>query len=683
MYFFRFYIRVVLISFLLFPTFSSIAQNSMLDSLKAELKKANDTIKINLLNTIGLECSEINYDTAIGYLKQAQALAEKIDFKKGLINSYSYMGYVYYYYGHYEKALDVYLQEEKEYQLIGAHQLMPDYNNIAVCYFFLENYQKALDYYIKDLKKQENKGNKMNMLAPLNGIGNIYFKMQQYNNAFVYYGKALALSNELKNNYQISLVLKNIGNVYQQLNNNDTALIYYQKTLAINEELADSIGMAVTLMNIGEVYRTQKNYEKSIHYCGKALEIHEKLRNEIEIARTLHNLGVLEYENNNYEKGIELLKKSLNIADSIENKDLTILGNQALAEAYYKKGDYKSAYEHYKIHSAVKDSVFNESSTKAIAEMQTKYETDKKEQQIELLTKDKRNQETLRNALIVGVLLLLIVAALAYNRYRIKQKANIEIAQKNKEINESISYAKRIQTSFLTSEKYIAKHLSDYFILYAPRNVVSGDFYWLMEKNNNLYVCTADCTGHGIPGAFMSLISMGILNEIIYSKTHISHTDDILNELRRIIILAVNPEGSSEEARDGMDAVLARFDFQKMEMEYSAANSSFYVIRNGELLIFKPDKMPVGKHIGTEKPFTRNLISIQKGDCIYTFSDGFADQFGGVDDKKFQTKRLKKMFMDNYQKPMNVQKEIYAQTLKEWQGTNEQVDDILVMGVRV
>ncbi|MES2396342.1 MAG: SpoIIE family protein phosphatase, partial [Bacteroidota bacterium] len=209
------------------------------------------------------------------------------------------------------------------------------------------------------------------------------------------------------------------------------------------------------------------------------------------------------------------------------------------------------------------------------------------------------------------------------------------------------------------------------------------DFYWLMEKDNDLYVCTADCTGHGIPGAFMSLISMGILNEIIYSKSHLKHTDEILNELRRIIILAVNPEGSAEEGKDGMDTVLCRFDLKKMELEYSAANNSFYIIRNGELLVFKPDKMPVGKHIGLEKPFTRTVVPLEKGDCIYTFSDGYVDQFGGPKGKKFQSKQLKELFLANCHKPMYMQKEILNKQLQQWKGNCEQVDDILVIGIRV
>lgn len=672
-----------LLLFVLFlVSFHLIAQNNKIDSLKSELKKANDTTKVNLLSSIGMEYVETLPDTAMHYLNQSLLFAEKVDYIRGITRANRCIGYLHIYWGDYNNAVEQYLKAEKIYEQLGDKNSIP-YNNIAVCYYYLGNYQKSLDYYLKDLRILEKAENKELMIGTLNGIGNIYHEIKQYKDALFYYKKALAMSTELNHQREIVLVLKNIGNVYHVLNNNDTALVYYNKALSVSEKYGDKSETATILMNIGNIYNFQKNHTKSLNYYEKALSIHRELKKKNEIAITLFNIGTLEYKSGNYEKGIASLKKSLVIAESIDNKDVMINANYELAEAYYKKGDYKSAYNHYKIHSAVKDSVFNESSTKAIAEMSTKYETEKKEKEIEILTKEKQNQAIIRNTFIAGCVLLLVVIALFYNRYRIKHKANIEIAYKNKEINESISYAKRIQTSFLTSEKYIAKHLSDYFIFYQPRNVVSGDFYWLMEKNNNLYVCTADCTGHGIPGAFMSLISMGVLNEIIYSKTHISHTDDILNELRRIIILAVNPEGSSEEGRDGMDAVLSRFDFQKMEMEYSAANRSFYIIRNGELLTFKPDKMPIGKHVGMEKSFTRNVIPLQKGDCIYTFSDGYADQFGGTDDKKFQTKRLKKMFLDNYQKPMNIQKEIYAQTLKDWQGTNEQVDDILVMGVRV
>lgn len=726
-YLFNFFL---IISFLFFCSIICFSQSkNKIDSIEIALKKSADTSRVNLLNALASELKKKNPLKALAYSNQALVLSEKIDFKKGIGNSYGTTATVFsmqgdfdkaleFHYksltvresifdnkgiisslnsigninikqGEYRKALKNYLKLLEICESIDDKKSMP-LNNIAASYFYLGDYEKALGYYVKALKTAEELENKELMINPLLGAGNVYAAMRNYIDALRYYKKALIISTELNNKPRISLSLNNIGYVYESLHNNDTALIYYFKSLKINEELRDKSSMALSLMNIGNIYSKTKNYQKALEYYHKALIINEETEDKNGIAKSLLNLGILYSKKNDGEKALEYLKKGLVLADSINSKEILMKGNEELSEVYEKKEDYKNALTYYKLHAAIKDSLLNENNSKNMAEIQTQYETDKKEKAIELLTKDKSLQEAklktqniVKNGSIVVSILLLLFALLAYNRYRIKQKANIEISQKNKEITESISYAKRIQTSFLTSEKYIAQRLSDYFILYQPRNIVSGDFYWLMEKDNDLYVCTADCTGHGIPGAFMSLISMGILNEIIYSKSHLKHTDEILNELRRIIILAVNPEGSSEEGKDGMDTVLCRFDLKKMELEYSAANNSFYIIRNGELLVFKPDKMPVGKHLGFEKPFSRTVIPLEKGDCIYTFSDGYVDQFGGPKGKKFQSKQLKELFLANCHKPMHMQKEILNKQLQQWKGNCEQVDDILVIGIRV
>lgn len=720
------------IYFLFFSTICFPQSNNKTDSLESELKKSIDTSKVNVLIALASEYRKKSPIKALEYSSEALELSIKIDFKKGIGNTYSVIGNIFFvkgdfekaldFYsksliirenifdkrgiasslnsignvninlGNYEKALNNYLKSLEICELIGDKKSMP-LNNIAASYFYLGNYEKALTYYIRALKTFETQGNKEAMINPSIGVGGVYFNMGNYKNALLYYKKALSICTELKSKTGmtgLSKSLTGIGNVYEKLQNNDSALIFHIKSLQINEELGDKPPIALALMNIGNIYSKTKNYEKALEFYEKALLINEAIGNENGRANSFLNIGILYSKKGNIEKAMEYLKKGLLLAHSIKSKEIMMEGNEELSEVYVMKEDYKNAYIYYKRHALIKDSLRNEHNSKSMAEIQTKYETDKKEKEIELLTKDNslndiklKNQKIIITSFVAGFLLLLLLAFLAYNHYRIKQKANEEIRQKNKEITESISYAKRIQTSFLTSEKYISQRLPDYFIFFQPRNIVSGDFYWLMEKNGNLYVCTADCTGHGIPGAFMSLISMGVLNEIIYSKTHLKHTDDILNELRRIIILAVNPEGSSEEGKDGMDTVFCRFDLQKMELEYSAANNSFYIIRNGELLVFKPDKMPVGKHVGIEKPFTRTTIPIEKGDCIYTFSDGYVDQFGGPKGKKFQSKQLKELFLANCHKPMSIQKEILNKTLQQWKGSEEQVDDILVVGIRV
>lgn len=718
--------------FLFIFFFSSVcfAQASKIDSLQSELKKSvGDTSEANLLNALGIEYRKIDPEQSLKHFNQALIISEKINFQKGRGNAYFGMGGVYYEQGDFDKALSFYtksltirdrisdkkgaanslnsignvninqsnyesglksyLKSLKICESIGDIQIMP-LNNIAAAYFYLGENEKALEYYLKALETFKQLGNKKLMINPSLGVGNVYTAMRKYKDALVYYKNALLLSEDTGNKSGLSKSLNNIGNVYENLHNNDTALIYYFKSLKIKEELGDKQAVAMTMVNVGNIYSLTKKYTKSLEYYEKALRKYEETENTEGIARSLFNIGTMYSKKGELESAMEYFKKGLTVSSSINSKEIMMKSNEEIAALYYKNNDYKNAYIHHKNYTTLKDSLLNETTSKNIAEIQTKYETEKKEKEIESLTKDQllkdakiQSQNNLRNAFIIGIVLLVLLIILTYNRYLIKQKANKEIGEKNKEITESISYAKRIQSSFLTSEKYIAQRLSDYFIYYNPRNIVSGDFYWLMEKNNNLYICTADCTGHGIPGAFMSLISMGVLNEIIYSKTHITRTDEILNELRRIIILAVNPEGATEEARDGMDAVMCRFDFDKMELEYSSANNSFFIIRNGELLVFKPDKMPVGKHVGDEKPFTRNTVTLQKGDCIYTFSDGYADQFGGPKGKKFQSKRLKELFLSHCHKPMAIQKEIYAQTLTEWKGANEQVDDILVMGIRI
>lgn len=706
------------------------AQSTKVDSLQNILRKSGgDTLDVNVLNALVLEYRKTDPERALKYSDQALVLSEKIDFQKGRGDAYLMIGAVYFdlgnyekaleYYskslttreslgdkngiaqslnnigdvfinqGNYEKALKNYLKSLAICESIGNKKLMK-LNNIAASYFYLGDYENALKYYIKALKIFEAMGSKESMINPSLGVGNVYKAMGNYKHALTYYKQALVISTELGNKSGLSKSLNNIGYVYEKLLNNDTALVYYLKSLKIKEELREGPAIALSLMNIGNIYTNTKNYEKALEYYQRALFINQEVGDKNGIAKSLLNMGTLYSKIGDGENAMKYLKRGLTLADSIKSKDIMMKGNEELSEVFLKNGDYKNAYIYYKFHTTIKDSLLNENNSKNIAEIQTRYETDKKEKEIELLTKDKsikeaelKTQTIIKNGSILVSLLLLLFAFLAYNRYRIKQKANEEISQKNKEITESISYAKRIQTSFLTSEKYISQRLSDYFIFYQPRNIVSGDFYWLMGKNNDLYVCTADCTGHGIPGAFMSLISMGILNEIIYSKSHLKHTDDILNELRRIIILAVNPEGSSEEGKDGMDAVFCRFDLQKMELEYSAANNSFYIIRNGDMLVYKPDKMPVGKYIGLEKPFSRTTIPLEKGDCIYTFSDGYVDQFGGPKGKKFQSKQLKELFLANCHKPMSVQKEILNKTLQQWKGDCEQVDDILVVGIRV
>ncbi len=227
-----------------------------------------------------------------------------------------------------------------------------------------------------------------------------------------------------------------------------------------------------------------------------------------------------------------------------------------------------------------------------------------------------------------------------------------------------------------------------FFIVYKPKDIVSGDFYYALShkhlgsKKEIFYMSAADCTGHGVPGALMSMMAVSKLNESIIEKNLIA-PNDILDNVRKGIIASLNPEGSEEESKDGMDCVLCAFDFEEMKLDFAAANNPLWLIRDGAVIEFKPDKMPVGKSPKENEPYTLQTIPLQKGDTIYIFTDGYADQFGGEKGKKFKYKQLQDLLLKNCSKSMEEQKQLLSTTIEKWMGNLEQVDDILVIGIKI
>ncbi len=263
-----------------------------------------------------------------------------------------------------------------------------------------------------------------------------------------------------------------------------------------------------------------------------------------------------------------------------------------------------------------------------------------------------------------------------------------QIASQKMEITDSITYAGRIQKAMMVPEEYISELLPEYFVLNKPKVIVSGDFLWLSQENNKIILAVADCTGHGVPGAFMSVLGISFLREIVNERKNI-HPNKILNELRKMVISALHQTGESDEAMDGMDIALCSINLKNKELQFAGANNPLYLIRNGELTIIEADKMPVGICFKGEIGFSNHEIRLEGNDSIYLFSDGYADQFGGPDGKKFMLKQFKQLLRDIHDKPMKEQKEILDKTIEEWKSGHEkqkgyydQLDDILVLGLR-
>jgi serine phosphatase RsbU (regulator of sigma subunit) len=332
-----------------------------------------------------------------------------------------------------------------------------------------------------------------------------------------------------------------------------------------------------------------------------------------------------------------------------------------------------------------------------------------------------KQQKTVRNALAAGFAAIAIIVLVMVRAYLQKKRANRKImeqneliseaneellqlneeiqAQKeeieaqrdhvfnqNREITDSISYAQRIQSTMLPPESYINELLNENFILYRPRDIVSGDFYWIRQVNQYIVLVAADCTGHGVPGAFMSMLGISFLTEIV-QRREITQANQVLNELRKQIKHSLRQHGGRDETKDGMDMALCVLDLKNSTMQYAGANNSLYLIRDqdgqAELHEYKADRMPLGYYQGKDSSFTNHDIRLEQGDAFYVFSDGYVDQKGGKDNKRFMSKAFKSLLLEIQDLPMPEQKEKLDRTLTDWMGKNHQTDDVLVIGVRV
>ncbi len=269
---------------------------------------------------------------------------------------------------------------------------------------------------------------------------------------------------------------------------------------------------------------------------------------------------------------------------------------------------------------------------------------------------------------------------IAEQKHKIKKQHDL-VQKQNKKIEDSILYAKRIQSAVLPPNRFIQHLLSEHFIFYKPRDIVSGDFYWIKQFDDKIFIAAADCTGHGVPGALMSMLGITFLNEIVTKNPNI-HANEILNELRIHIISSLRQTGSAGESRDGLDIALCILNHEKKELEYAGANNPLYLIRDNKLIETKADRMPIGIHRRAKESFENHVIPLQKDDVIYIFSDGFIDQFGGEDGRKFLANNFKNLLIEHSSKSMFDQRMIVEKAFEDWKGDRKQLDDILVIGFR-
>ncbi|MHB8258744.1 MAG: tetratricopeptide repeat protein [Bacteroidia bacterium] len=618
-----------------------------------------DTNKVNTLNNLSRQLNNTGeHEKSLKYAKEAISISEKLSFIKGEANGYKNIGNIYINQSNYPQALEYYLLSLKSFEKIDDKSgIGKSYGNLGNVSQYQEDYPKALEYYLQSLKYFEAIDDKQLIGASYNNIGEAYRNQVMYAKALEYDLKSLKIRQEIGDKQGIGNCYNNIGIIYKQQGDYAKALAYYTKALQIQRSLNNKQDIGGCLNNMAEVYIKLLNNKLALHYGYLALHINKEV-------------GNIAQERASYEH---------------------------LATTYANTHQYKEAYNNYVLFKQLTDSIFSSENNKRMGDLKTHYEVAKKEAELkakaeaqEVITMEEEKKQRFVIVIVSCVLVLVLVfAVFMFNRFKVtqkqkhiieKQKHLVEVNQK--EIIDSITYAKRIQQVLLTSEKYIGNYVKEFFIFFKPKDIVSGDFYWATYLNNKFYLATADCTGHGVPGAFMSMLGINFLNEIIIEKG-ISRPDEILNTLRTEIIEALNPEGSTEKSKDGMDMSLCCFDFAALTLEYASANNGIYILRNQEVMELKPDKMPVGMYTEEIKSFTYHKVQLQQGNVVYTYTDGYPDQFGGPKGKKFKYKQFTETLLAMSQKSIAEQKEGLANVFTNWKGSLDQVDDVTVIGIRI
>lgn len=678
------------------------------------------------LNNIGV--AYYNSDKgleALEFHRQALKVREELGDKKSIAASYGNMGNAYHKSGDKKKAIEFHTKsltlKEQIWDSIG---MAKSYNNIASAYIDIPDYYQAIENGFKAIKIYTAiRERSVHVAKSLTMIGLAYQGLKDFDKALDYFQQALDLNKSLGDRSEIASSLNNIANIYVTLGEESKDLIdkktkfmfaldNYTKSLDILDGSDEKELIATVYSNIGNIYWNLLDFPQALKYLNKSMDAYRDIDNKNGIALSYNNLSKHFQLQKQFDASNKNALSALALADSIQDAEQIQNACEYLSSNYYQMKQFEKSLFYYKRYIAEKDKLLNVEGAKKLVQEESRMEFEKKEQQLKL-EQEKQNAiaeaENKRQRVIiwsagVGLFLFIVFSAFIYNRFRVtnKQKkiieeqkglmeeknsaleiANAEVAQKNKDITDSIQYAKRIQRALLASDTLLKKNLPEYFVLYKPKDIVSGDFYWANFVNGKFLIITADCTGHGVPGAFMSLLNISLLNEITIQRK-ITSPDLVLNNVRDQIISILNPEGTETESKDGMDCMLCSFDIKNKKLEFAAANNPLWILKNGssEIEEFKPDKQPVGFH-SVYKPFTLHSTSLEKGDIVYAFTDGFADQFGGPKGKKFKYKQLEELVLANAHLPMNEQKNILEKSFVSWQGDLEQIDDVLVIGVRI
>lgn len=644
--------------------------------------------------------------------------------------------------GQYDAANEFYRQSLNNAQKSNIlNEISTCYNNIAIVFHKQGLFDSAIFYYFNSLKIDEQQKDLKGIASRYNNIGNVYYAQQNLDKALEYYQKSYEIKVKLKDTSGISFSYLNIGAVLLAQKKFDEAIDYFHKSLELKKKLNDVQGVILLYNNLGLIYRNLKQYQKALDYYLPALDLAKELKDKYKMAMLYENIAsVYHYYGNDlrkqkdlkkakvmYEKAIEYSKQSLALSSELKSFEYMHSSTSTIYRTFFALGEYQKGIEYLEQFLQIKDSLFSKNKTKAIAEAEQKFEAEKKQLVIDNLTKERqlqdselKRQQTIIWSVVVGFIMAVFFAFFMVQRFRItkrqkkiieKQKAIVDeknlllnkqneeikaqhevvvrqkehIEEIHKKLTDSINYAKRIQEAILPDKTMMNRILGDHFILFKPKDIVSGDFYWATQINEWLIIAVADCTGHGVPGAFMSMLGVSFLNEIVHKK-EVTKASQVLDLMRDEIVHALRQKCLSAEQKDGMDISLFVMNTKTRQCQWAGANNSLIILKKTsaenqwQLDELKPDKMPIAIYPRMD-PFANHEFTLEQGTRIYLFSDGYADQFGYENGKKFMHKRFKNLLLHTVHFSLKAQQSILDDTIEQWKGPLDQTDDITVVAV--
>ena len=667
-----------------------------LDSLYSKLNKcSSDSCKTRLSNLLVNELLFVDLDKSEALAIELNASVSKDDIINYSETKLNY-GIILLEKGRVEDAFMVF-DSLKQFSIKSNDKVGIAKADFGLIKYYIDKNEltAAIELGFETLREFEKLQDHRYIAATYSRIGLINYKLKNNNKAIDYFKKSIevSLKHGIKSN--LAWVYNNLGNIYANDSKMfDLALEYYKRALNIRKELKHNIEIAAILSNMGVICYNRKDFVMAEKYHQEALDI--SLKNKrLKYAGICHiNIGNICFDRNDPKLANYNYREALKyIGDDYQIKELLYYN---LGEVNLKLGNLEDALKYNDTCMTIKDSLYSREAIKSLNEMQVKYETEKTKLELDKKELEAKNNTIKIYAALGGILLLLGLVFFIFRGLRQKSKDNKALEQMNsiisdkskiveaqhKDITDSIKYAERIQTAILPPDKLWKQILPNSFVYYRPKDILSGDFYWVEETKTHVYIAAADCTGHGVPGALVSIINYNLLNKAVLEKNLVDPAQ-ILNQVNEWLTQALHQSYNAASMRDGMDVSICTINKKTKVMQFAGAFNSGYMVKDGVIIEMPADKKPVGAFIEDDiTAFTSKEYQLTGNETIYLFSDGYADQFGGPKGKKFKYKNLQKLILDSQALTFDEQKEKAKETFLDWKGSYEQTDDVLLIGFK-